>query len=219
MRIGVLILFLMLCLSVGSAAEQPGNSLLAGKPPASVSDNGNVVVYLGTKYFLRSTKDGQYVFTPDGQEDLQRWTDMITLSYFPQITEGKSLAAKAIEWWSHCRSMRAHFFDLNFVPRIDLMPSRDNALYVASTLIAQPDNNYDEYAFTALRIVEGIGAISTYTHRNYRTRQALQETWQETWRIGYESRAVHQGWYVWSGVSEYAQAVAVRHPAIEVSPK
>ena len=216
MRIGVLILFLMLCLSVGSAADQPGNSLLAGKPPASVSDNGNVVVYLGTKYFLRSTKDGQYVFTPDGQEDLQRWTDMITLSYFPQITEGKSLAAKALEWWSHCRSMRAHILDINFVPRIDQMPSRDNALYITSAFIAQPYNNYDEFSYTAVRIVEGIGAVSTYAHREYRTGPAVHEKYS-TW--GEKNKPVAEAWYVWDGVSEYAQAVAVRHPAIEVSPK
>ena len=212
MRIGVLILFLMLYLSVGSAADQPGNSLLAGKPPASVSDNGNVVVYLGTKYFLRSTKDGQYVFTPDGQEDLQRWTDMITLSYFPQITEGKSLAAKALEWWSHCRSMRARILDINYVPRIDLMATRDNALYITLTLLAKPDNDYDEFAFTALRIVEGVGAASTYAHREYRTGLVSPE---KDFAWAQKNRPVDEAWYGWDGVSEYAHVLAGRHPATE----
>jgi hypothetical protein len=38
------------------------------------------VIFSNTKYFLRSSKDGQYVFTPRGQEDPKRWTDLILYS-------------------------------------------------------------------------------------------------------------------------------------------
>jgi hypothetical protein len=214
MRIGLLTL--MLFVVVGSAADRPDNALLNAKASAPVSDNGNVVIFSGTKYFLRSTKDGQYVLTPGGQEDLQRWTDMITLSYYPEITEGKSLAAKAIDWWDHCRSTRIHILEINFVPRIDQMPARDNAIYTTFTLLAKPYNDYDEFAYTALRIVEGIGATSTYSHREYRTDLVSSER-DFTWAR--KNKPVGEAWFVWDGVSEYARALAARHPAIEGQAK
>lgn len=205
MRLGLPIF--LFCAVVASGADQPSNPLLADKPSASVTDNGKVVMFLGKEYFLRSTKDGQYVFTPGGQEDLQRWTDMITLRYFPEITEGKSLAAKTIEWWDYCHTTRDHIFEINFVPRIDEMPSPDNALYVICTLRNKPYNDYDEFEFTALRIVEGVGAVSTYSHREYRAGLVSLEqnfAWMK------KNKPVNEAWFGWDGVSAYAHALAER---------
>ena len=203
----------MLWAVAGSAADRPDNSLSTTHASAPASDNGNVVIFSGTKYFLRTAKDGQYVFTPNGQEDLQRWTDMISLSYYPEIKEGNSLAAKAIDWWKHCRSTRAHILQMNFVPRIDQMPARDNAFYTTFTLLEKPYNDYDEFAYTALRIVGGIGATSTYSHREYRTGMISPER-NFTWAR--KNDPVGEAWFVWDGVAEYAQLLAARHPGMEV---
>lgn len=178
---------------------------------APASNGGDVVIFSGTKYFLRTAKDGQYVFTPGGQEDLQRWTDMITLSYYPEITEGKSLAAKAIAWWEHCRWTRTRIWRINFVPRLDQMHAGDADLYTAVTVHEKPYNDYDDISYTALRIIEGTGTALVYSHREYRKGLVSLQRNDEWVR---KNVPLEEAWFVWDGMPEYRMLVA-RHPAVE----
>ena len=45
-----------------------------------------------TTYFYRWNEGVQHEFTPDGQENLQTWTDMLTINVFPTVTNGDQLA-------------------------------------------------------------------------------------------------------------------------------
>jgi hypothetical protein len=51
--------------------------------------------FADVKYFHRFTKDDQHEYTPDGQEDLNAWTDMVTILSYPKAKDGEALAATA----------------------------------------------------------------------------------------------------------------------------
>lgn len=87
MKINSLRVFLSLALawSTVQAAESRG----AGPPPQ------RAFVFMGVGYFHRWSKDEQHEFTPQKQEDLNKWTDMITVNGYPNVADGEGLAATA----------------------------------------------------------------------------------------------------------------------------
>lgn len=195
--------------AISPAAGQLDGSRSIDPALSSTSDGGDRVIFSNTKYFLRTSKDGQYVFTPRGQEDPKRWTDLITLNFYPEITEGKSLAAKAVAWWEYFRSRRIFLYGLNYVPRIDQMNAADDALYTLFSLRAKPYNDYDEFTFTALRMVGGIGTASSYSHREYRTTPMSMErcfAWGQK-----NEPVIGEAWFGWDGISAYTRMLAARH--------
>src|SRR5262249_29558133 len=51
--------------------------------------------FKGLTYFDRWSENNQYEFTPQGQEDLDKWTDMVTINIYPDARDGDALAGKA----------------------------------------------------------------------------------------------------------------------------
>ena len=43
-------------------------------------------------YFHRWSQGTQHEFTPAKQEDLDRWTDMITINVYPSVDDGEKMA-------------------------------------------------------------------------------------------------------------------------------
>jgi hypothetical protein len=138
---------------------------------------------------------------------------LITLNFYPEITEGKNLAAKAIAWWEYFRSRRIFLMRLNYVPRIDQMNAANDTLYTLLTLRAKPYNDYDEFTFTALRVIGGIGTASSYSHREYRTGMLSMErcfAWGQK-----NEPVISEAWFGWEGASVYARTLAARHSLVE----
>jgi hypothetical protein len=52
-------------------------------------------VFGGVSYLHRWSQNDQHEFTPEGQEDLEKWSDMITMNAYPSAHDGDALAAKA----------------------------------------------------------------------------------------------------------------------------
>lgn len=52
-------------------------------------------VFGGVGYLHRWSMNDQHEFTPDGQEDLDKWSDMITINVYPNAHDGDALATKA----------------------------------------------------------------------------------------------------------------------------
>ena len=46
----------------------------------------------GTTYLHRWSQGNQHEFTPKGQADLKNWKDMMTISVFPEVSNGNQLA-------------------------------------------------------------------------------------------------------------------------------
>jgi hypothetical protein len=65
-------------LSLGSNA-----SFAADEPTKSDQKTAKTLSFRGVDYLHRWSKDGQNEFTPKGQEDLNKWQDMITINVAP----------------------------------------------------------------------------------------------------------------------------------------
>ena len=52
-------------------------------------------VFGGVGYLHRWSMNRQHEFTPEGQEDLEKWSDMITINVYPDAHDGEALAMKA----------------------------------------------------------------------------------------------------------------------------
>jgi hypothetical protein len=52
-------------------------------------------VFDGIGYLHRWSMNRQHEFTPEGQEDLEKWSDMITINVYPNAHDGEALATKA----------------------------------------------------------------------------------------------------------------------------
>ena len=64
---------------------------------SSAADPGakRAFVFRDTAYFHRWSKNDQHEFTPEKQEDLNKWSDMLTINGYPNVNEGEGLAATA----------------------------------------------------------------------------------------------------------------------------
>ena len=62
---------------------------------AGMREKGGAFSFAGVKYLHRYTKDNQHEYTPNGQEDLKTWTDMVTILLYPKANDGEALAATA----------------------------------------------------------------------------------------------------------------------------
>src|SRR5580765_1087123 len=80
-------LILILALAGGAvAAEEIGSTGVQTKP---------AFVFQDVPYCHRWSQNEQHEFTPAKQEDLEKWSDMITLNGYPDAHDGDALATKA----------------------------------------------------------------------------------------------------------------------------
>jgi hypothetical protein len=62
---------------------------------AATAEAKAAFVFGGVSYFQRWAQDDQCEFTPTGQENLEKWSDMITINVYPSAHDGDTLAMKA----------------------------------------------------------------------------------------------------------------------------
>jgi hypothetical protein len=113
------------------------------------------------EYFRRWSKDNQQEFTPRDQEDLARWSDMVTLHRYPHVTDGEGLAAAANAVLETYKSNRATVLRTDSVPRSNEKPAE----YLIVVLFPRPD--FIEAVFAHFKIVDGVGTSTIYSHREY----------------------------------------------------
>jgi hypothetical protein len=117
--------------------------------------------FQGVEYFHRWSKDNQHEFTPAGQEDLKKWTDMITLNAYPDARDGEALAAKANAVLENYTRNRARVFKTNSVPRTAERPAE----HLIAVVFGRPE--FIEVAFARLKMIDGQGCSIVYSHRIY----------------------------------------------------
>jgi hypothetical protein len=115
----------------------------------------------GADYFHRWSKNGQHEFTPAGQEDLEKWSDMLTLNVYPDVHDGDALAAKANAVLENYKAHNGMVVKTNSVPRT---PDRSAEHFIA-VVFGRP--NFIEVAFTRFKLVEDTGCSIAYSHRIY----------------------------------------------------
>lgn len=76
------------CLVVVLTQSVPGKSL-----PQAADGKAKVEAFsfARVKYFHRFTKDDQHEYTPEGQEDLNAWADMVTINLYRKAKDALAI--------------------------------------------------------------------------------------------------------------------------------
>jgi hypothetical protein len=136
-------------------------SLHAQETPASGAPVKPAFVFAGVDYFHRWSKNGQHEFTPGGQENLEKWSEMLTVNVYPDAHDGEALAAMANAVLENYKAHHGMVVRTNSVPRT---PDRPAEHFIA-VVFGRP--NFIEVAFTRFKLVEGVGCSIAYSHRVY----------------------------------------------------
>jgi len=113
-----------------------------------------------TVYHHRWSKGGQNEFTPEGDNDLERWRDMVTINLNDGIRNGDQLAGLA-------NSILANYQKHGKIVRTDSKP-RTQQRPAEHLIVALFGNaNFLEAAFARIVLIDGIGVVAVYSHRVY----------------------------------------------------
>jgi hypothetical protein len=91
-------------------------------------------VFGGTDYFHRWSQNDQHEFTPQGQENLDKWADMITINVYQSAHDGDALAAKANAVLENYKSHNGRVLRTDSVPRT---PDRPAEHFIAVVFAVQ----------------------------------------------------------------------------------
>lgn len=118
--------------------------------------------FRGVEFTHRWSKGDQHEFTPAGQEDLKKWTDMMTLITYPDVKDGEGLARVANNVLGAYQGAQAKVMGTNSVPAAAGKPAQ----HFIAVYFPQPD--FIEAVFTRLYLRDGkTGAALVYSRRVY----------------------------------------------------
>lgn len=117
--------------------------------------------FMAKEYFPRYAKDNQREFTPRGQSDLKKWTDMVTVNAYPAVTDGEALAKSANSVLETYKAAQAIVVRTDSVPRTDAKPAEH------LIVVLFPRKEFIEAAFARFVLIDGVGASMVYSHRIY----------------------------------------------------
>ncbi len=112
-------------------------------------------------YYHRWSQYDQHEYTPAKQEDLEKWTDMITIDGYAAVHDGEALAARANAVLENYKTHRAMVLRTNSIPRTADRPAE----HFVAVIFARP--NFIEVAFSRFRLSGGKGYAVVYSHRIY----------------------------------------------------
>lgn len=152
------LLLLVVACSVGYAEKARAVSPIS-KPAFVFRDVG---------YFHRWSKNDQHEFTPEKQENLNKWSDMITVNVYPDALDGEGLAAKANAVLENYKRHEAKVLKTSSVPRTVDRPAE----HLIAVVFTRPD--FIEVAFARFKLVDGKGCSFVYSRRIYGEKMADQ---------------------------------------------
>ena len=122
-------------------------------------------LFRGVKYLHRWSKGTQHEFTPEKQEDLDHFTDMITLNRYPDVADGDGLAAAANTVLENYKSHEGKILKTNSVPRTADRPAE----HFVAVMFTRPQ--FVELAFAHFKLSENKGHSIVSTARRQVNRQ------------------------------------------------
>jgi len=141
----------------GSLIQKDASGFGGPRPDAA----GTSLTFAGAEYFHRWSNDSQNEFTPAGQEDLDRWTDMVTILRYRNVAEGEGLAATANAVLENYKANGAMVLKTNSVPQTEDRPAE----HFVAAVFSRPE--FSEAVFARFRMAEGFGSCIIYSHRKY----------------------------------------------------
>ena len=158
MRIYVLQILALLALAcmdrVAIAEDRPSNTAATTKiaaDTAATTERKAAFALGGVGYFHRWSQNDQHEFTPTGQDNLEKWSDMVTINVYPSIHDGDALALKANAVLENYKSHGGRVLRTDSVPRT---PDRPAEHFIA---IAFGRPNFLEAAFARVKLVDRVG--------------------------------------------------------------
>src|SRR5438477_9344965 len=125
------------------------------------ADDPAAFEFQNVDYFHRWSGANQHEFTPAKQEDLEHWTDMMTINTYPGVDDGEKMAGAANAILGNYRSHQGKILKTSSVPARDEKPAE----HFIAVLFTRPD--FLEAAFARLKLVDGEGRSFVYSHRFY----------------------------------------------------
>lgn len=133
----------------------------AQNTPTAAAAAKPAFVFGGISYFHRWSQNDQHEFTPEGQEDLEKWSDMITMNVYHSAHDGDALSAKANAVLENYKSHQGRVLRTSSVPRT---PDQSAEHFIA-VVFGRP--NFIEVAFARFKLLDGVGCSIVYSHRIY----------------------------------------------------
>jgi hypothetical protein len=118
-------------------------------------------VFRDVGYFHRWSQKEQHEFTPEKQENLNKWSDMMTINGYPDVGDGEGLAARANAVLANYENHQAKVLKTRSVPRTADRPAE----HLIAVVFTRP--NFIEAAFARFKLVDGKGVSFVYSHRIY----------------------------------------------------
>src|SRR4051794_34017695 len=107
---------LLIALLLGQVKEE---STSTGKP----SEQRSAFTFADIDYFLRYTHEDQREYTPNGQDDLDKWADMVTVQHYRNATTGEELAKVANAVLGNYTAAKGKILRTSSVPRTKDSPA------------------------------------------------------------------------------------------------
>jgi len=128
---------------------------------AAAGPEKSAFVFDGVGYLHRWSMNYQHEFTPEGQEDLEKWSDMITINVYPDTHDGEALATRANAVLENYKSHKGKVLRTSSVPRTPKQPAE----HFIAVVFGRP--NFIEVAFARFKLVDGLGCSIVFSHRIY----------------------------------------------------
>lgn len=145
----VRILILSVCATVGATQKEADTK-------SKITLNFNQ-----TEYVHRWSQNDQHEFTPTGQEDLSKWTDMLTINFYQNVTDGEGLARVANQVLENYKSQKGIVLKTASVPRTNEKPAE----HLIAVVFGRP--TFLEGVQARLKMVNGKGVSIVHSHRMY----------------------------------------------------
>jgi hypothetical protein len=144
-----LILIFPVCATFGAAHKQADTK-------TKISLNFNQ-----TEYVHRWSQNDQNEFTPPGQDDLSKWTDMLTINFYQHVTDGEGLAVAANQVLENYKAQKGMVLKTFSVPRTSGKPAE----HLIVVVFGRP--TFLEAVQARFKLVNGKGVSIIYSHRVY----------------------------------------------------
>jgi hypothetical protein len=120
-----------------------------------------ILMFGDVTYVHRWSNAGQHEFTPLGQEDIERWSDMVTIQRYLGVKDDEGLKSMANAVVDSYRRSGATVLRNDSVPPTGKNPAE----HLIVLLLPAP--GITEAIFARFKMDRGIGASVTYSHRVY----------------------------------------------------
>ena len=145
----VLIFIFPVCAIVGATQKE------------AETKSGITLNFNQNEYVYRWSQNDLHEFTPPGQGDLSKWTDMLTINFYPQVNEGEGLALVANQVLENYKTQRGRVLRTVSVPRTINKPAE----HLIAVVFGRP--TFLEAVQARFKLVNGKGVSIIYSHRVY----------------------------------------------------